>query len=522
MRYAHDGTNREQSVIDEGQLIAGHYRLQECVGSGAMGVVWRARDERLERIVAVKQLLLQPGLTVEQRQDARRRAMREARIAARLHHANAIVVFDVAEHEGDPCLIMEYLESRSLAAVLTEHGSLAVPDVAALGSQIAAALAAAHARGIVHRDIKPGNVLISENGTAKITDFGIARAVGDITLTQTGTFAGTPAYLAPEVARGQDPTPASDVFSLGATLYDAVEGGPPFPERQNPLALLQLVAAGKVQPPKQAGALSALLMELLRNEPAQRPTMAQASEMLGALADGVERPLVAIARPASTLPDLRPPDAAKSSAPRPKPVARLTSTMPAAAFRPFQAAVPQSPGPHQDMARPVRDRKRVMGFAGAIVVVLVGVAVWLAIAMSGAPGDQAGTSGAASRPAQTASPPPGTSSGRIEYTPAGQLVIDYYVGLSDPASVWADLSTGGQQIFGDQSAFQRYWGQFSTVSAANAQGVTTNTDGSVNVPVDVTYGSGSNTQVVHKVLRVIQQNGRLLIDADTRVPASGR
>jgi dolichyl-phosphate beta-glucosyltransferase len=140
MPRSRDCAHREQSVIDEGQLIAGHYRLLERIGSGSMGVVWRARDERLERVVAVKQLLAQPGLSDEQRQDARRRALREARIAARLHHPNAIVVFDVAEHDGDPCLVMEYLPSKSLAASLSERGSMAAADVAAIGSQIASAL----------------------------------------------------------------------------------------------------------------------------------------------------------------------------------------------------------------------------------------------------------------------------------------------------------------------------------------------------------------------------------------------
>lgn len=520
IQCARDSTNREQSVIEEGELIAGHYRLLECVGSGAMGVVWRARDERLERIVAVKQLLLQPGLTVEQRQDARRRAMREARIAARLHHANAIVVFDVAEHEGDPCLIMEYLESRSLAAVLTEHGSLAVPDVAALGSQIAAALAAAHARGIVHRDIKPGNVLISQNGTAKITDFGIARAVGDITLTQTGTFAGTPAYLAPEVARGQDPTPASDVFSLGATLYDAVEGGPPFPERQNPLALLQLVAAGKVQPPKQAGALSSLLMKLLCPDPADRPTMSQASELLAALTDNdAHRPAFALTGPEPTRPDLAP---AVGSSPRGNNgKGRLAQTMPAGSPRPVAGARP-APMPSSETAHPSRNRRRAPRMAVAIAaVVLAGVGLIVAIALEPSIVGQGGPSGTVQPSTSAASPPPGASSGTIQYQPAGQLVIDYYAGMTNPASVWSDLSAGGQQIFGGESAFERYWGQFPVVYAAHAQGVTPNPDGSVNVPVDITYGNGSRTQDTHKVLRVIQQNGRLLIDADTRVPANG-
>ncbi|MFC7617501.1 serine/threonine-protein kinase [Actinokineospora soli] len=190
-------------------------------------MVWRARDERLERVIAIKQLLIRPGLTPAKTEEARRRAMREARIAARLHHRNAVALLDVAEHDGDPYLVMEFVNARSLSAVIAERGTLPPEQVAAIGSQVAAALAAAHAAGIVHRDVKPGNILLDEQGTVKITDFGISKATGDHTITtDTGVLAGTPAYLAPELARGQQPTTASDVFSLGSTLYHALEGTP--------------------------------------------------------------------------------------------------------------------------------------------------------------------------------------------------------------------------------------------------------------------------------------------------------
>ena len=248
------GADEERLDIDTGQVIAGHYRVLERIGSGGMGVVWRARDERLQRVVAIKQLLLQPGLSAVETANARQRTLREARIAARLQHTNAIVVFDVAEHEGEPCLVLEYMASRSLAAVLAERGTLPAAEVAGIGRQVASALAAAHAAGIVHRDVKPGNILIGDTGLAKITDFGVSRAAGDATVTQTGMMAGTPAYLAPEVARGQQPTPASDVFSLGATLYAAVEGHSPFGTTQNQLAMLHAAAAGYVAPPRHGGA----------------------------------------------------------------------------------------------------------------------------------------------------------------------------------------------------------------------------------------------------------------------------
>jgi eukaryotic-like serine/threonine-protein kinase len=276
-------------VNPDTRLVVDRYRLEGQIGAGAMGVVWRAHDERLDRRVAIKELLMQPGLTGAEEQTAR--AMREGRIAARLQHPHAICVYDVALDRGTdsrgqivPWLVMEYLPSRSLAAVLTEYGTLAPPEAARIGQQVAAALAAAHEAGIVHRDVKPGNVLLGHDGTVKITDFGISRASWDATVTRTGILAGTPAYFAPEVARGESPGPASDVFSLGATLYVAVEGEPPFGLDDNALAMLRTVAEGRVRPPQRAGPLSAVLMRLLANDPMARPSMPEVVAALGAVA----------------------------------------------------------------------------------------------------------------------------------------------------------------------------------------------------------------------------------------------
>jgi eukaryotic-like serine/threonine-protein kinase len=273
-------------VTTENDLIAGRYRLGDRIGSGAMGVVWQAHDERLHRTVAVKQLLLSPGLSAAASEEARQRCMREGRIAARLQHPNAITVYDVAEHDGEPWLVMEYLPSRSLATVLAERSTLSIEEAARIGTEVAAALSAAHAAGIVHRDVKPANVLLGDDGTVKITDFGISRATGDVTVTATGMLAGTPAYLAPEVAKGETPTPAADVFSLGSTLYTAVEGHSPFGLSENTLALLHAVAAGKITPPRQAGPMTALLMRLLRTDPRERPSMPVVKDALADLAAG--------------------------------------------------------------------------------------------------------------------------------------------------------------------------------------------------------------------------------------------
>lgn len=270
----------------EQQLVAGRYQLVRRLGSGAMGVVWEALDERLNRTVAVKQLLIEPSLEQGEADEAVARTMREGRIAARLHHPNAVSVFDVVDSAGAPCLVMEYVPSRSLADVLGERSSLPPEDVATIGAQVASALAAAHAAGIVHRDIKPGNVLLGDNGVVKITDFGISRATDDVTVTKTGLIAGTPAYLAPEVAVGKDPTPAADVFSLGSTLYAAVEGQPPFGLSENTLGLLHAVAAGRIVPPAQAGPLTDVLTSLLQAEPGDRPDAREALLMLRAVAHG--------------------------------------------------------------------------------------------------------------------------------------------------------------------------------------------------------------------------------------------
>ncbi|MGH3785524.1 MAG: serine/threonine-protein kinase [Pseudonocardiaceae bacterium] len=461
-----------------------------------MGVVWQAMDERLQRLVAVKQLLLQPALSARATDEARARALREARIAARLQHPNAIIVYDVAEHDGEPCLVMEYLPSRSLAAVLGERGPLPVTEVASIGRQIASALAAAHAAQIVHRDVKPGNILITEDGTAKITDFGVSRAAGDVTVTQTGMMAGTPAYLAPEVARGQVPTPASDVFSLGATLYAAVEGHAPFGDSDNQLALLHAVAGGQVVPPRRGGPLSTVLMRLLATNPAARPDMHQAGLQLAA---------VRIAQPEAPTVTSTPPPTIRPAAP---------------------ATAPAWPvGGAPDSSRRPRPRAGIL--AGAIVAMLAfsGGAVLLSTNPSGQQAAQPIGRPVTSAPAPAQEPPaqlsppqvqPVDHASPIAWRDAGQLVIDYYNGLDDQSAAWQLLSPTAQAAFGDESAFRSHWSRYSSVDARNASGVTDNPDGSVNVPVDVNYHTGEDVQAVKRQLRVSRLDGQLLIDSDPR------
>jgi len=254
------------------------------VGSGGMGAVWEAWDERLERRVALKLLHRPSGVSSTEADLAGIRATREARITARLYHPHAVQVYDVIDHDGQPCLIMQFIPSITLAAVLAEAGPLRPDEAAQVGAQIGSALAAAHAVGIVHRDVKPGNILIAEDGNALISDFGIARALGDATLTTSGMVHGTPAYLAPEVAQGSEANFASDVFSLGSTLYGAMEGAPPFGADQNSIALLHRVAAGEVPPPQRCGALTPIVMQMLSADPTARPSMRKAADHLAELA----------------------------------------------------------------------------------------------------------------------------------------------------------------------------------------------------------------------------------------------
>lgn len=217
-----------------GELIGGRYRLVELIGRGGMGRVWRGRDETLERDVAVKEVMFPQGIIADQREVLLQRVLREARAAAQLNHPGIITVHDVVEHAGAPVIVMEYVAGMSLAAAIEQSGGLPVRRVAEIGAAMLRALSRAHAAGIIHRDLKPDNILLMDDRVI-ITDFGIAHMVDStIALTHTGTLIGTPAYMAPEQLSGQTPAPATDLWSLGATLYCAVEGEPRSAPRRSP------------------------------------------------------------------------------------------------------------------------------------------------------------------------------------------------------------------------------------------------------------------------------------------------
>ncbi|MEV5824255.1 serine/threonine-protein kinase [Spirillospora sp. NPDC052242] len=268
------------------RLLARRYRLVTQVGRGGMGTVWQAHDEVLGRDVAVKEVILPHGLTDEERAVHHKRTFREARTAARLGHPGVVTVYDVVEEDGRPWIIMELIRSRSLDQVIKHDGPLDPLRAAEIGRQMLAALHAAHQAGVLHRDVKPSNVLITGTGRtgerAVLTDFGIAIAAGDATLTQTGLVMGSPAYIAPERARGRKAGPASDLWSLGVALYAMVHGKSPF-ERSEPMAALVAVISEEPDPPEKGGPLVPIIEGLLRKNPDQRMDAIEAGALLDEL-----------------------------------------------------------------------------------------------------------------------------------------------------------------------------------------------------------------------------------------------
>jgi serine/threonine protein kinase len=260
-------------------LVADRYRLVEPLGQGGMGRVWRARDEVLHRDVAIKEIVPPPGLTPGERQEMRERSLREARAIARLNHVNVVRIFDVLRTDGDPWIVMEYVPSRSLQDILATDGPLPPARVAEIGLGMLAALRSAHRAGVVHRDIKPGNVLLADDGRVVLTDWGLATVPGDPNVTRTGLVIGSPAYIAPERAREGIAGPRSDLWSLGATLFAAVEGTSPF-ARTTAIATLAALAADPVPQPKRAGPLKPVLEGLLRKDPANRINAEDADRLL--------------------------------------------------------------------------------------------------------------------------------------------------------------------------------------------------------------------------------------------------
>ncbi|MGW5421065.1 serine/threonine-protein kinase [Streptomyces sp. NPDC003943] len=266
-------------------LIAGRYRLLDVLGEGGMGTVWRARDEVLGREVAVKEVRAPAGLPTEDRERLYARLEREARSAARITDRNVVTVYDVAIDDERPWIVMELVRGLTLAETLEAEGPLPPARAAQVGAGVLAALRAAHAAGVLHRDVKPANVLLANDGRVVLTDFGIAAVAGTSPLTMTGELIGSPEYLAPERALGRTPGPAADLWSLGVLLYTAVEGASPF-RRETALDTLRMVVDEEPAPPVHAGPLAPVIEGLLRKDPEQRLPAEAAEEQLRLVAAG--------------------------------------------------------------------------------------------------------------------------------------------------------------------------------------------------------------------------------------------
>lgn len=534
----------------ETNLIAGRYRLVGKIGSGGMGVVWRARDEVLGRTVAVKELALHAAFSPQDVGEGTRRALREARIAARLHHPNVIGIYDIVDHGGRPFLVMEFLAARSLSQLIADGEPLSATQVARTGAQLAGALTAAHEAGIVHRDVKPGNVLLGDDGSVKLTDFGISRAVGDTTVTGSGVLLGTLAYLPPETAQGQPADSRGDVYALGATLYAAVEGHPPFGDDASGVALLYRIVHEELIPPRHAGPLEPILLWMLERDPARRPTMPQVRRALEAIeADGhmgssnVTAALRAAAVDSSAAAHRltlrrRPRSGSKRGHVPQTRRAGVEEAAAAAADGEGDGAVTVRGKPE----RPVRDRRQRLGSVSARRALTAALAAAALLALGGwlladqlagnaripAAGSSNGMTStdtsraSASRPAFTPSRPvsPAASTQVATSAPASpaqqnlaaqlaSTIVDYYKLVpGDLNQGWNWMTADYQQNHaGGRGGYESFWSQVQRVAVS---GIVPSPPSTVDATIDYYYKDGTVIEERTRFGLVLQQ-GRWLI-----------
>ncbi|NJC11340.1 tRNA A-37 threonylcarbamoyl transferase component Bud32 [Micromonospora profundi] len=350
-------------------LIAGRYRLLDLVGTGGMGRVWLARDEMLHRDVAVKEVVPPSWLAEPDRAELRFRTLREARTAARLNHPNVVRIYDVVHDRDSPWIVMEYVPSRSVQQILSAEGPLSPQRTARIGLAVLAALRAAHTAGVLHRDVKPHNVLVADDGRVVLTDFGLATFDGgDGTMTGPGTVLGSPQFVAPERAREGVSDPRTDLWSLGATLYATVEGQSPY-ARSSAMATLSALAVEPPDPMRRAGPLRPVLTGLLQRDPWRRLTAAEAEPLLRAAAVAAHDQPAGPARSAAVA-ALR--HAGRSTSPPAELPVDLSPAQPAD-LSPAQPVEPPVPPARSAGRRAVR-RGRLIAAAGAVTAVALLVA----------------------------------------------------------------------------------------------------------------------------------------------------
>ncbi|MFD7322285.1 protein kinase [Streptomyces sp. NPDC059875] len=384
------GTGRSGVATAEGRLLSGRYRLGAVLGRGGMGTVWRAVDETLGRTVAVKELRFPNSIDEEEKRRLITRTLREAKAIARIRNNGAVTVYDVVDEDDRPWIVMELVEGKSLADAVREDGTLTPHRAAEVGLAILDVLRSAHREGILHRDVKPSNVLIAEDGRVVLTDFGIAQVEGDPSITSTGMLVGAPSYISPERARGHKPGPAADMWSLGGLLYASVEGSPPY-DKGSAIATLTAVMTEPVDPPKNAGPLlEKVIYGLLAKDPAQRLDDAGARALLRAVLDAPVPAVEPEPSPEATrvvpLPPVPPTPPFPSSGTKEKAgdaAERVRGALKsvrnaAAAAKPDQKAKPK-PEPLQGGNRPAQPRASLTDVVPRRTLVIIAAVVVLAL-----------------------------------------------------------------------------------------------------------------------------------------------
>ncbi len=461
-----------------------------------MGAVWLAEDTVLGRQVAVKKVGMVPGGAAPDLE----RAEREARLAARLNHPHVVAVFDLVVEDEGQWLVMEYVEGTTLAGLVSQRGPLPADEATRLLEQAASALAAAHAAGIIHRDVKPSNMLVTPDGQVKLSDFGIARAEADASLTQTGLVTGSPAYLAPEVASGHTATDASDVWSLGATLYHALSGRPPYEVGDNLMGTLFKIV--HEEPPRlpTAGWLAPLLEATMTRDPADRWSMARVRDVLAAgPGSGESTQLMAPV----VVPDTN------DTTPTP---------VPDTPAEPVAPVAPVAPAP-APAAAPSRRRTPLLliGLGLALLLVLVAVAWWMVTsgeretptADQASPSEtDSGASGGASDGGETEEPPPAEP--RAEDMRA--FIGDYLATAPNaPEQTFKQLTPSFQDASGGIEGYTGYWG---TIESADLVDITADPEAlTVAYTVDYVRTDGSETSD-DVTLGLVFRKGRYLINEE--------
>jgi serine/threonine protein kinase len=482
-------------MVTRTRAVGRRYTLQREIGRGGMGAVWLAVDDVLGREVAIKRVGLFPGGSSPDLM----RAQREAKLAARLNHPHVVSVFDFVTEGEEQWLVMEYVPGTNLSALCEQQGGLPPTEAASIVGQIAEALAAAHAAGIVHRDVKPGNIIVTEDGTAKLADFGIARARADSTMTASGMVTGTPAYLAPEVASGEPATGASDVWSLGATLFFALTGRAPYDVSDNVLAAMYRIV--HEEPPRlpELGWPADLLETTMARDPASRWPMSRVREHL-----------------------LSPP-AHDGEPMREEPPA--TVTVPLVAAESTDTTVVTEPSEAADTTTTTRTtRRHRLPLLLALVLLLVAAAAgWAVLRSETGPTatDRSHATGTTGRPSPKPSPSATRSSSPQSTAGApqgggtaaqmGSFVRTYIAtALSDPATAWRELSPRFQAKIGSYGSYAGYWETIASATLRDVRADPQQMTVSYTITWDPKGPRGKEDERV--VLDLVKQGSSFLID----------